>query len=112
VTSLDIITNLQGFEDALEEVKSKAGEVKEVRLAVTRKVAASELGASQAGATLLIGCNAADKYMVGVAIMSVFDQVPQEHVTPTTKYNEEMLRLVKRQTTAMEDIAKILRARA
>lgn len=111
MTSLDIISNLQGFEDALEEVKAKAGEVKEVRLAVTRKVKASELGATQTGPLLLVGCNPTDRYLVGVAIQSVFGQVPVEHENKTTKYNEEMLKLVTRQTLAMEDLVKIVRAK-
>jgi len=109
MTSMDIITNLQGFEDALENVKEAAGEVNEVRLAVARKVPPSELGVSQANGTILVGCNEADKYLVGVAIMSVFGQVPQEHVTPTTKYNQDMLRLVQRQTSALEGIERLLR---
>jgi hypothetical protein len=112
MTSLDIITNLQGFEEALEGVHSRmTEEATEIRLAVTRKVKAGELGATQTGPLLLIGCAEADRYMVGVAIMSVFDQVPKEHVSPTAKYNEEMLKLVTRQTLAMEDLVKIVRAK-
>lgn len=113
MTNIGLITNITGFEQALEDVKARSPEpVMEVRLAVTLRVAPSELGATQTNGILLIGCNKADKYLVGVAIMSVFEQVPVEHVNSTAKYNDEMLKLVRKQTVAMEDIAKILRARA
>ena len=111
MTSLNIISNLQGFETALEDVRIKAEGAKEIRLAVTRKVKAGELGATQTGPLLLIGCNPADKFMVGVAIMSVFGKTPEEHQDKTTKYNDEMLKLVTRQTKAIESIYDVLRAR-
>jgi hypothetical protein len=111
MTNLGIITNLSGFEHALEDVKDNEPGIKEVRLTVSRKVMPSELGVTQAQSTLLVGCNAADKYLVGVAIMSVFGQVPVEHESAVRKHDREMLELVRRQTVAMEDLVKIVRAK-
>ena len=114
MTSLNIITNITGFEQALEDVKERAPDpVTEVRLAVSRKVKASELGARQGkGGVLVVGCNAADKYLVGVAIMSVFETTPTEYQSSRDERESEMLGLMKRQTVALEDLVKIIRARA
>jgi hypothetical protein len=108
----DVMTNIAGFEEALTKVKSSEPGITQVRLGVTKKVPESELGASYENGILVVGCNEADRYMVGVAIMFVFGQVPREHLSPSAAYNQEMLNLVRRQTTAMEDLTRIIRARA
>jgi hypothetical protein len=108
---VNITTQVMGFIDALQKVKDAEPPFAQVRLGVTKKVPASELGAKREGAILIIGCNEVDRYTVGVAIMSVFGQVPREHQSSTAAYNQEMLNLVRRQTIAIEDLTKIIRAR-
>lgn len=112
MTELNIITNITGFEHALEDVKARAPEqITEVRLAVSRKVKASELGARQNGGILVVGCNDTDRYMVGVACMSVFGHVPTEHLSSARQREEKLLGFVERQTKAIEGIEKLIQAR-
>jgi hypothetical protein len=109
---INITTQVMGFVEALQKVKDGEPGITQVRLGVTKKVPESELGASYENGILIVGCNQVDRYTVGVAIMSVFGQVPREHQSPTAAYNQEMLNLVRRQTQAMEDLTRIIRARA
>lgn len=107
-----ILNNISGFAKLLtERVNETEAPITAVRLAVTSKVDIGQLKMMLVEGILVVSCNPSDRYTVGVACMSVFRQVPAEYQSRMVQREEEMVDLMKRQTVALEDLVKIVRAK-
>jgi hypothetical protein len=107
-----ILNNISGFSRVLtDRVRDSEAAITGVRLAVTSKADIGQISMMQVDGILVVSCNPSDRYTLGCACMSVFRQVPAEYQSRRVQREEEMVTFMKRQTVALEDLVKIVRAK-